>query len=456
MQKFFCMSTDIYYTYIINTIYIYIYVYIESPPKKTKKMIAAEAKKEQNRKMAIESDRWIQRSRLQQCNLMDKFGKCIIPVDWLSHPTEAMNARIRKQDRVLKIFDSIGENGVQSGKRIVGFVCKEDLLAAGMDPENPQFDVTMLEPPVPIYTIIGDHTVAAIQMWHAEKPNNSKYKTVSVELIVSSKDENNLNLIKHAGTLDNKIMAMSESNTMWENIEQMHRNFVRIEANYANAGQAVIEHHKKTYRKWAKSNFTQATATQCTMFTLANFRGEMWELIKTIFDGKCEPRKSARGKKKAFIAPTSANAFKQMSDIPEYMLMNWMKQVISGSMEVKDFGDMCGKYKKEKAVQNDIVNFINIQRPSHEFKTYDDAAGVYTFLADPDWFKMITGSCGKNLKEQLPTTVKTDIIAKIKCQEESSVCIYILFGVICELLIIDIFDCNLYNCIYNKYKKLIF
>ena len=99
MQKFF-VCLRIYTTHTSSILYIYIYVYIESPPKKTKKMIAAEAKKEQNRKMAIESDRWIQRSRLQQCNLMDKFGKCIIPVDWLSHPTcrsyECKNQKTRQ------------------------------------------------------------------------------------------------------------------------------------------------------------------------------------------------------------------------------------------------------------------------------------------------------------------------------------------------------------------------
>jgi hypothetical protein len=177
-------------------------MHIESRARRIRGMRAAI---QAERKMTSESDRWIQQSRVQQCNLMDTLGKCQIPVDWMGAPTQDMGIRTRNQEHVHKIFDSIGKYGVQPRKRIVGFVCKEDLEAAGMDPENPQFDVSMSVPPSPIYTIIGYHFVAAIQMWHAEKPNNSNYKTVPVELIVSSKEERNLTLMKHAAALDNMV-----------------------------------------------------------------------------------------------------------------------------------------------------------------------------------------------------------------------------------------------------------
>ena len=354
---------------------------------------------------------------------MNENGLVEIPIDWMLHPTPDMNARERIESRVRNIFDSIGKYGVQP-KRFVSLMWKEDLVARGFDPENPKFDPSIALGPVPMYTIVGDHTSAGLQRWHGLKPNNIKFQKACVEMVVSEKTEEALTLIRHAGTTENTIQSMSEANSMWDNIAQLQRNYVRIEEEYKSAGAEVVKAEKAKVRKIAELGFTQSAATLCTMKAMANWRGEMWELIEKIFKGEVNEIKGKNNKVKKFVKPTSANSFKSMSGIPEDILKGWLKQIIAGTIAVKDFGDNCIKYKKESAIMEDIVDFIN-QTEQKQFVDWDDACEEYEFLEDEDWFKMITGSCGKNLKDPLPAAVKNNILQLIKKAKQTKVYIFL-------------------------------
>ena len=176
----------------------------ETPEKKTKKQLKQEKIQSERKNIAIKSNKWIQKNRLKKCNLMNENGLVEIPIDWMLHPTPDMNARERIESRVRNIFDSIGKYGVQP-KRFVSLMWKEDLVARGFDPENPKFDPSIALGPVPMYTIVGDHTSAGLQRWHGLKPNNIKFQKACVEMVVSEKTEETLTLIRHAGTTENTI-----------------------------------------------------------------------------------------------------------------------------------------------------------------------------------------------------------------------------------------------------------
>ena len=394
-----------------------------SPIKKTKKQIKAEEDAINKKKLHLAALQWGREHRVRQCNVMDQEGLVKIPIDWLIRTTEQMAAKLHSIEQVNNIVQSIRDKGVNP-KRFVVVCFKDELEQLNINLDNPQLDIEADAPPFRLHVIAGNHTFCAIQFLHCEKPNYKEYKHLYVELWIISEVEEDFLQCRHNAQLDNSTKSLGTDATIWDNMKIMHDNIVRIRETEGVYGQPAVTKQIKLMKASNTSNFAQKETTLGTMWSLAQLVGPIWDKMEQIMQGNVSHRKNKSGKLIKFSIPTSANAFKSMSGIPDNEVLEWMDLVIAGKWELKEFNVACLNWKKSNQVQKNMVSYIHTIRTEacKGMVSYDDLAVKYKFLIDKDWFDSMTRACMNMLiGEGLATTVKTEIRRRIEEAEKQEV-----------------------------------
>ena len=394
-----------------------------SPIKKTKKQLKDEEAAIAKKKLHLAALKWGKQHRVLQSNHMDQEGHIKIPIDWLMRTTEKMAAKLHSPSQVNEIIKSIRNRGVNQ-KRFVVVCFKHELEQLNVNLENPQLNIEEDTPPFRLHVIAGNHTFCAIQHLHMEKPNYKEYKHLYVELWIISEVEEDFLQCRHNAMLDNSTKSMGTDATIWDNMKIMHDNIVRIRDDVGVFGGPVIAKQIKLLKASNTSNFAQKETTLGTMWSLAQLVGPIWDKMEQIMQGNVLPRKNRTGKLIKFSIPTSANAFKSMSGIPDSEVLEWMDLVIKGKWELKEFNSACLNWKKSNQVQKNIVSYIHTIRTEacKDLITYDDLAVKYEFLIDKEWFDSMTRACLNMLiGEGLATTVKIELRRRIEEAEKKEV-----------------------------------
>ena len=375
---------------------------------KSKMAARIQAAQASRRVLAIKCFQWKKSHRVTiHCNVLDDLKYAIFPCDWPTHPETDLEARSRKEARVVKVYNSMDTHGHQQTD-IICLIWLEDLQAAGMNLGEMVFNTTLTLPPCPIQIIAGDHTCAAVQRHNQAKPESDEFKKVECELIVCSRTEQNLRLAKSYGTMHNSLAQLQEGHSFWENLETIHTEKERLYI--LNIDKKERKKKMAEFRQWCETSMHNfAPNTIGSLFVLASFSGKLWENFAKIFQGQVTKNKAIK-----FKTPDAHTHFNTMSKIPESLLIRWTDRVVNGEWNTKNFYDRCVQHKKEIKVCSQMMDFVATRYPAERYANFNDLAAQYAFFGDHQWLKQMVTWCGNRAGDGLDGNVKTTNEKKIE------------------------------------------
>jgi hypothetical protein len=360
------------------------------------------------RVLAIRCMKWKKEHRvIQNCSVLTELKYAVFPCDWPTHPETDLEARTRKEARVIRLAASMSTHGHQKTD-IICLIWLEDIQAAGLNLSDLVFNCTVPLPPCPIQIIAGDHTCAAVQRVKSENPDSDEFKMIECELVVCSRTEQNLRLAKAFGTMHNFLAQLQEGHSFWENLSIIHTERLRLWDLYE-----VGKERKNAWSAFrvecetSMANFKPNTIG--SLFVLASFTGTLWNNIAKIFQGQVTKNKEIK-----FKTPDAHTHFNSMSKISEDLLIRWTNRVVNGEWNTKNFNDRCLQHKKEVKVCEQMLDFVSVRYPEESYATYDAMAEQYPFFMDSSWVKLMVTWCGNRLVDSLDGHVKGAIVKKIQ------------------------------------------
>ena len=351
-------------------------------------------------------------------------GMFKIPVSWPEHPDLVIADRRRYDEHVDYIKKSMIEHGIFHNTGVVVLMWKEDLVAKNIELSTYNFDTSSQRPPVPMYTIAGDHTATAAAGLHRTYPKNKKWFKISASVVVASRTEHDQAMAKLYGGLDNRIRSTQRKKTVWDHVVEMHDYFEVLEKiNDDEMKKSKMASFMSDLK--VRSEFPDASIGSFKQ--VAKKKGQLWENIKKIFEGKTDDKKAP--------VPKNTTHFNAMSGIPEDNLVRWSDRVVTGIWKTKDFKDRCDLYKKELLLQTKMLDFTKDKMTEDEsgegeIETYQQLIERWPFFGDQQWFKKCVAfmQSGK-AKDDLSAHIKQEILDKMRRWREhqaSNVVYYVL------------------------------
>ena len=342
-------------------------------------------------------------------------AKHSIPTSYMQRPHPNMAARENMMGHSKDIKHKMLTGGVAEGN-ITCVIWKQDVQAiGGLETLWERARDDSSQPPIPFHTITGDHTASGAQMALEDQPQRVDLKRMMVTVLMCDKNDSaDWEQAHQYGVYDNQLADAHRSHNVWDIVNIMH-NF--INATKSNFPDDINGKPHPTFVKLLKEKrgimLTQyaktAKNTQGSLWVIAQRSGEVWQLIKKIKIGDMETEGSAGRDDKG---TQSHGHFVNMSDIPEEVLIKWLKKVEQdSSCKTKWFNDQCLYYKKVMWVKQAILEYalqINPQL-SASIKSYDDLAARFRPFSEGQTFDAWVYSCGRIVKAGLPATVKVSI-----------------------------------------------
>lgn len=377
-------------------------------------MKAQEEEKGKAQAMAIAA--WADKHRVVECNLMNAFGKCVVPTSWLELAGD-MAARELKPKNTAVVDASIrtmGKNDNMTNVEVLIF--SNDLKKANLNAKKLIFDINKPKPePVHFYSIIGGHTVTSIGKSHKTRPNNPDYQFVHCSLICCEDTPYNRQMAKAYGALENKIKDNRSKTDTWDLLWSMHSSYIQCLANYQKGDEKAFkkEWRAEKARLLAACNVGSKGAFDQNI-TIAQKTGPVWDNICKIFKGEVEVLAAT---KKPPKAPTGVGHFKFMGTIPDEKLNTWLERVVQGQETIKEFGVNCQKYKQKIGVKQAIVDYVKVIRDKEQL-TWDDMVEEWPSLGETVWFELVMGWVGSVNVTELTNSIKEEILVRLLLDED--------------------------------------
>jgi hypothetical protein len=383
--------------------------------RKDKKTEVKEREEERQREQALKIGMWAQK-HVTQCNLTNSFGKCVFPTMFLSLPDKSVAARLTGDEGVKKVGDSMTAKGKQDHLLNVEVLAwREDLVAAGLDPNNLIFDTTNpKKPPCKLQVIVGAHSTKHIQETHQGRPMNIQYQSIPCTLYVCSKTNDNMLMANAYGKLENAVKDSRNKASTWDNLWGLRQAYLEVL-------KACGEDQKMFRKKWQDRkameivSFVGAKGTFDQLVVIAMSENDIFKHIQTIMLGQTKPLVTT---KKPPKTPNGIGAFKDMSDVPKAQLISWLHRVVAGELLLSDFHLMCTQHKKTVRVKEDMVEFANTVREELLANSWEDLIKAYPNLGEEEWFNKLVSWVGAAAKEKLSEACKSEILTKIMAHEE--------------------------------------
>lgn len=304
---------------------------------------------------------------------------------------------------------SIDEFGVCNPK-VVLLVFAGELIAAGIDPRSPVFNLDEPQPDgVHFYAIVGAHTISAFKIKLKQKPRNLQYKFISCRLIVCDDTPLMCRLAVKYGAMDNQIGDKSKAMTTWDTVWLLQQQKNTVDSNHSLSAKEKKAAHSACRQDVADISNTKP-ATFGTLCTVAKLPHVIFDIIQSIMTGET-------GNEKLKI-PSGIGAFKDLSGVPEEEVEKWLTNVISGVSTLSAFTKKVDRYKKRKRIQANIVEYIGIMRPGLIIDTYASVVVHFPQLGVKSVFDNLVSWCGAIAKEALSNAVKREVLAIISAEEK--------------------------------------
>ena len=370
---------------------------------------------ERQREKALKIGMWASK-HVTQCNLTNTFGKSIFPCQWLILPDKNVAARMTGDDGVKKIGDSMTTKGKQDHLMNVEVLAwREDLIAAGLDPNNLVFDTTNAnKPPCKLQVIVGAHTTTHIQETNLSRPMNKQYQYIPCTLYVCSKTQENSLMANAYGKLENSVKDSRNKASTWDVLWGLRQAYLETMKLCHDSDSKQFRKHWKDRKELEIVTFEGAKGTFDQLVVVAMMDEQIFKHIQTIMMGETKLIVATQKKPKT---PAGIGAFKDMSDVPKPMLTSWLHRVCQGELLLADFHLMCVNYKKTQRVQNDMVEFVNTVRENSFLNSWKELISTYPPLGDDEWFQKLVTWVGAAAKEKLNEACKSEILTQIIAYE---------------------------------------
>ena len=349
----------------------------------------------------------------------NSWGDTPIPVWWLDSPDVDVAARRLNDRHVDDVVDSLQKYGIQV-ERVKVLIYKEDLIAAGIDPNNIDFSSWSPTGPAPVkmQVIAGDHTIAAMKKMTTMRPNNPLWRTFNVRIVVASKTATNKSFAQAVGSLDNRVAEVSKGASTWDNINQIHCKKESIEADTTlSAEDKKLEWTK--YRTMCMTTMGGVGGSSAkslgNIFAIAKVKGQLWKNIATIFQKDADGTLCKAGAKriKGVVKPLNQGPFCHMANLPSADLIRWTQKVIDGEWAPSDFKTRCLAVKKVFKLQEYLYKHLNL-RCGHKFNSFVEACLEYPFLTDKEYInRLIPAFVVKRNETRLPQAIANSLEAKV-------------------------------------------
>ena len=317
---------------------------------------------------------------------------------WLSHPEDCIAARDRDDLHVHEMYYYLAENGLVNPNIIcVMWIPEDDDFPYTVD--NCDIDLSQQDFPYPIYVIIGDHTVAAINLLAKAYPGNPEFDPIPVRLMILKKTQANIEEVLYLGTLDNTLQSIHKNMTQWDCVKQMHSVYVYINTKFKNKQQ-----RNKTwsrYRDGCEKNMPYVGGTFSTFNQVATLPDALWKPIKQIFEGKFAVNKDIKQS-----IPVAMTHFQHIGRIPHDELVKWLERVLDGTWNCKHFSERCQKYKKQKHALQLTVDYVNQLEGKEKYQDWDELLKDYPNFEENDFIPSIVSMAPQRVKENFNTHAK--------------------------------------------------
>lgn len=402
-----------YIDYVLTCICVCAYIGSKSARQKSSK----EAARLRKIQLAEESSKWFDSHLVDKCNWKnDRTGLVKLPVAWLVDPDEDLAAREVDDDTVNGIVDNI-LNGVghQHGNVKI-MVWNEELRDAGLDPDN--LILKDGNAPAAFFAIAGGHTKDALKKCILSYPKNPSYKQHWCKLATADKTEENMEMVRLVGTIDNIVASTHKKMTTWDYCLQMRKCRVRLLKQNDTNTQAGKQKFNKAWsaaRKTFEARLGISANSIGSMMVFASVSDEMWSRIYHIFTGKVQEPQT-------FKKPTACTYFNQMSDIPEDVLCAWLDKIITREYTPNQFMQKCKNYKIRESIENTIVNYAQCYRPRIVGKDcdYKETMRLMPYLDDKDWFDRLTLIVGQKKRDDMIKLIEMSVKEKIDAAEDKA------------------------------------
>ena len=187
--------------------------------------------------------------------------------------------------------------------------------------------------------------------------------------------------------------------TQWDCVSQMQYKYQDISKTDEKDADKTSEWRE--YVEQCKDSFPFKGGTFNTFGAMAKLPKEIWAKLKAIFSGQVVPNKRLKQN-----TPKNFSPFQKMGNIPDSKSLKWLDHVVEGRENCKEFVQRCETYKKRIRVRADIVDHINIIKPTMNFNSYTKMCETYERFADATFFDMIYSCCGGLAKDEFPTHAK--------------------------------------------------
>jgi hypothetical protein len=434
-----------------------------SEQKKNSGKSSLSKRKQQERediyKLAKECQSWFIQSRLsQECDCTEQYtGKVKLPTPYASCPDDDIAARNRVYSWQEQINKSMSQLGVQRTDIVLLVWLNE--LREFLPNYTPHTSITFKdqkeayykEPPVKFNVIAGDHTTGAIQANHQAKPRHVDFQFIEATLLICEKTAENKRLAKAFGTIDNLVKAIHRSMTQWDVVYDLHGVIKRAkmlavsQSMTAVNAKANLNAAISAVKTLAVKSFSEQTFG--SMRVVATKTGDVWKLIKAIFNGNFVVKAGDPVPK----APESLSHFNNMANIPEDLLCSWLERVERVRWTTAEFQSRCLSYKKSQKIQTCIFDYINAKRPEVPAENYGDLMKHYEFLRDAEWFNVMVSWVTKLSKEaKLPHQLIQSINQKLTQHDEHQTQKEKQLAVVFDFVCVFVCDYHKQNLSFNN------
>ena len=381
--------------------------------KKTGKAREKEAVEIKRQTEAGKISAWVQKHRVSKSNLINQYGKLVLPVTWLEDPG-AMAARELTNQSTSTVDNSMTHMGKIDIFSNVEAICfTNDLIKCGLNQSNLVLDINKPKPEaLHFYTIVGNNTREAVYTRHISRPSHVDYQFLHSFLICCEDTPDNRLMAKAYGLLENKAKDSRTKSATWDNILTLHNSYVRL------LGNRLAKKDLKA--AWIKEknminvSYVGSQGSFDQNVTVAMHIGVVWECIYKIFKGDVAVNKVTG---KPPTRPGGVGHFKLMGGVPDSKLESWLLRIVEGDEELSDFTTHITNYKKATALQQEIVQFVGIQRDREDL-TWEVIQIEWPSVAEPEYFRALMSWVGSVGKSTLTEAVKQEIIKRMELDEK--------------------------------------
>ena len=331
-------------------------------------------------------DGWYERRRIKRGKTV-VHDKVRVRSKWTEGPLADFKTRERDALHVQEMYFYLAENGVVNPNIVLLMLVPEGhpYLNGHVD-----FDLNADEPPFPLYAIIGDHTCSAIRILATKFPNIEQFRNILVKMVICEKNEETIMEATYMGTLDNTLHSIHKKMSQWDCVKQMHSMHCYITNNYPKKEFSATW---KRYRENCEKSMPFKGGTFSTFSSLCCLRGNIWNYISAIFEGRVKQNKEIKQP-----IPKAMTHFQQMSGIPTRKLESWLKRCVDGESNVQTFNKSCVLFKKQCRVRDMITEYVSTDT-GEEYETWQEVIDQFPKMGEKGWFQEITGLTSDKAKE---------------------------------------------------------